>query len=48
LTIVNIDIVGRAVSTLPADDDHPYRTGAWRPNLVEYDATDLDVEGAIP
>ena len=36
-------------SGLPADDDHPYRTGAWRPNLVEYDADDLDVvEGAIP
>ncbi|HVV85791.1 MAG TPA: carotenoid oxygenase family protein [Kofleriaceae bacterium] len=36
-------------SRLPADDDHPYRTGAWRPNLVEYDADELDVvEGAIP
>src|SRR5262249_37154470 len=36
-------------STLPADDAHPYRTGAWTPNVVEYDATDLDVvEGAIP
>ncbi|MBK9035432.1 MAG: carotenoid oxygenase family protein [Myxococcales bacterium] len=43
----------RAVHTwparLPADDDHPYRTGAWRPNRVEYDADELDVvEGAIP
>ena len=38
-----------ATSRLPADDDHPYRTGAWRPNFVEYDADDLDVvEGAIP
>jgi carotenoid cleavage dioxygenase-like enzyme len=36
-------------SRLPADDDHPYRTGAWQPNLVEYDADDLDViEGRIP
>jgi len=34
---------------LPADDDHPYRTGAWRPQLTEYDADDLDVvEGRIP
>jgi carotenoid cleavage dioxygenase len=34
---------------LPADDDHPYRTGAWRPTFVEYDADDLDViAGAIP
>ncbi len=34
---------------LPDDDDHPYRTGAWRPDLVEYDADDLDVlEGSLP
>jgi carotenoid cleavage dioxygenase len=34
---------------LPADDDHPYRTGAWQPTFVEYDADELDVlEGAIP
>ncbi len=34
---------------LPADDDHPYRTGAWRPQLTEWDADDLDViEGRIP
>src|SRR5580692_9291660 len=43
----------REVSTLPnrlpAADDHPYRTGAWQPTFVEYDADDLDViEGAIP
>jgi carotenoid cleavage dioxygenase len=40
--------VGYARSTLPVDDDHPYRSGAWRPNTVEYDAWDLDVEGEIP
>ena len=45
---MNVDIVGRVRSTLPADDDHPYRTGAWQPNFVEYDATDLDVIGEIP
>ncbi len=45
---MNVEVVGRSVSTLPADDDHPYRTGAWRPNFVEYDATDLDVIGEIP
>nr|HEX4316105.1 carotenoid oxygenase family protein [Kofleriaceae bacterium] len=43
----------REVSTLPnrlpAGDDHPYRTGAWRPQFTEYDADDLDViVGAIP
>ena len=37
------------LSTLPDDDDHPYRTGAWQPNLAEWDATDLEVvEGEIP
>ena len=42
-------VVHRWESRLPADDDHPYRTGAWRPNLVEYDVDQLDVvEGAVP
>jgi carotenoid cleavage dioxygenase len=36
------------VSTLPGNDTHPYRTGAWRPQSTEYDAWDLDVEGKIP
>lgn len=36
------------VSHLPADDAHPYRTGAWRPQTKEYDATELPVEGEIP
>jgi carotenoid cleavage dioxygenase-like enzyme len=41
--------VGRLPNGLPADDDHPYRTGAWQPTFVEYDADELDVvEGAIP
>ena len=41
--------VSTPLVTLPADDDHPYRTGAWQPNLAEWDATDLDVvEGEIP
>lgn len=41
--------VSRLPNRLPADDDHPYRTGAWRPNFVEYDADELDVvEGALP
>lgn len=46
---MKVEVVHTWPSRLPADDDHPYRTGAWLPNLVEYDATDLDViEGAIP
>jgi carotenoid cleavage dioxygenase-like enzyme len=45
---MDVRIVEKVPSTLPDDDSHPYRTGAWRPNVVEYDAFDLDVEGEIP
>ncbi|MEO7398329.1 MAG: carotenoid oxygenase family protein, partial [Ilumatobacteraceae bacterium] len=41
-------VVGQMKSTLAADDDHPYRTGAWRPNFTEYDADHLEVTGTIP
>ena len=41
-------IVNTIHSTLPVDDDHPYRTGAWRPNHREWNADDLVVEGEIP
>ncbi|MGO9877428.1 MAG: carotenoid oxygenase family protein [Acidimicrobiia bacterium] len=45
---MHVEVAGRVLSTLPIDDDHPYRTGAWQPNFVEYDASDLDVVGEIP
>ena len=45
---MNVTVAGRMMSTLPEGDDHPYRTGAWTPNTVEYDVTDLDVIGEIP
>ncbi|MDH3303552.1 MAG: carotenoid oxygenase family protein, partial [Acidimicrobiia bacterium] len=35
-------------SGLPPDDDHPYRTGAWRPQHTTYEAWDMPVEGEIP
>ena len=38
----------RFESGLPSDDDHPYRSGAWRPQQTEYDAWDLDVVSEIP
>ena len=42
-------VVHRYANQLPAGDDHPYRTGAWRPNVVEYDDDQLEVvEGAVP
>ncbi|AGB25551.1 lignostilbene-alpha,beta-dioxygenase-like enzyme [Mycobacterium sp. JS623] len=46
---MDVDIVGKFLSTLPEDDDHPYRTGPWRPQTTEWDADDLTaVEGEIP
>ena len=33
---------------LPPDDEHPYRSGIWRPQHREYDAWDMDVVGEIP
>ncbi|BBZ78715.1 apocarotenoid-15,15'-oxygenase [Mycolicibacterium anyangense] len=36
-------------STLPADDDHPYRTGPWRPQRNEWRVEDVEVvAGAVP
>ncbi|MGQ0838724.1 carotenoid oxygenase family protein [Actinokineospora sp.] len=45
---MDVEILGRALSTLPADDDHPYRSGPWRPQTVERAADDLEVIGEIP
>ncbi|GAB90770.1 carotenoid oxygenase family protein [Gordonia rhizosphera] len=46
---MDIEVLGRYLSTLPADDDHPYRTGPWRPQTTEWRADDLDVvSGEIP
>lgn len=38
----------RFESTLPVDDDHPYRSGAWRPQTIEYDAVDMPIIGRVP
>lgn len=45
---MDVTVVARWKSTLPDEDDHPYRSGAWRPQTTEFDAVDLDVEGEIP
>ena len=46
---MDIEVVGKYLSTLPEDDDHPYRTGPWRPQTTEWDAEDLTVRaGEIP
>ena len=42
-------LVRELPNLLPEPDDHPYRTGAWRPQRREWDAWDLTVlEGEIP
>ena len=46
---MEVEIVGKFLSTLPEDDDHPYRTGPWRPQTTEWDADDLTaLNGEIP
>ena len=46
---MNVEVVGKFLSTLPEDDDHPYRTGPWRPQTTEWDADDLTVvDGRAP
>lgn len=43
------EVVREHPMRLPETDDHPYRTGAWRPQRREWDASDLTVlEGEIP
>lgn len=46
---MRVETIQRYESKLPVHDPHPYRTGAWTPNLAEVDAYDLDViEGEVP
>ena len=46
---MKIETIRTYQSKLPSFDPHPYRTGAWTPNVKEVDAFDLDVvEGEIP
>jgi len=39
--MADVEVYAKLLSTLPDDDDHPYRSGAWRPQNIEYDADDL-------
>ncbi len=45
---MDVELVKHYTSTIPDDDDHPYRTGAWKPQSNEWDMTGLDVQGQIP
>lgn len=42
------EVLGQLETTLAPDDDHPYRSGPWRPQTVERRAWDLPVTGEIP
>lgn len=45
---MDTEVLGRILTTLPDDDDHPYRTGPWRPQHTEHRADHLEVTGEIP
>lgn len=46
---MDLEIVERMRSTMPADDDHPCRSGAWQPQTAEWDADELEVvEDVLP
>lgn len=45
---MNARVVARYEPTLPPDDDHRYRTGAWQPTFTEWSVTDCEVEGDLP
>jgi carotenoid cleavage dioxygenase len=46
---MRVEKVKEYASKLPAEDFHPYRTGAWTPSTTEVDAYELEVvAGEIP
>lgn len=45
---MKVELLGRVLSALPEDDDHPYRTGPWRPQTSEWSAPEPEVIGEIP
>ncbi|MFN8226559.1 MAG: carotenoid oxygenase family protein [Mycobacterium sp.] len=46
---MDVEVIGKFLATLPEDDDHPYRTGPWRPQTTEWAADDLTVvDGELP
>ena len=46
---MHVEIVSKFLTTLPEDDDHPYRAGPWRPQRTEWNADDLTpVQGEVP
>lgn len=47
--MTDVRLVDEVRRTLPDDDAHPYRSGAWRPQHREWSVDDVEVvEGAIP
>src|SRR5436190_22158664 len=46
--MADVEVYAKMLSTLPDDDDHPYRSGPWRPQNIEYDADELEIQGELP
>lgn len=42
------ELVRRYNSTIPLDDDHPYRTSGWKPQTGEWNVEQLEVVGEVP
>lgn len=45
---MKVELVAEYAASLPVNDDHPYRSGAWQPNWKEFNAYDLDIVGDLP
>ena len=45
---MRVEVVEEYASTLSDQDDHPYRSGCWKPNHQELNAWDLEVKGELP
>jgi len=45
---LKVELVAEYAASLPVNDDHPYRSGAWQPNWKEFNAYDLDIVGDLP
>ncbi len=45
---MKVELVNDIQGNLSETDDHPYRSGAWRPNTREYDVIEPVVTGDLP
>jgi len=45
---MRVELIDEFRGSLPAADEHPYRTGAWCPNTREYDVFGPQITGELP